>query len=89
MIITFNNINMTKTIQFNQTITKEVQLPYFTKSDYNYFMVIDENKTLVIWTDGMQYFDFIEGTEYPEITEKEFMDQFHLRMNELINLLNK
>jgi hypothetical protein len=52
-------------------------------------MVIDENKTLVIWTDGMQYFDFIEGTEYPEITEKEFMDQFHLRMNELINLLNK
>ena len=80
---------MIKTIQFTETITKEVQLPYFTKSDYHYYMIVDENKTLVVWLDGVQYFDFITGTEYPEITQKEFLDQFHNKMEELITLLEK
>jgi hypothetical protein len=52
-------------------------------------MIVDENKTLVVWLDGVQYFDFITGTEYPEITQKEFLDQFHNKMEELITLLEK
>jgi hypothetical protein len=80
---------MRKTIQFTETITKEVNLPYFTKSEHHYHMIVDENKTLVVWLDGVQYFDFIVGTEYPEITQKEFLDQFHNRMEELITLLEK
>jgi hypothetical protein len=80
---------MTKTIQFTETITKEVQLPYFTKSEHHYFMIVDEDKTLAVWLDGVQYFDFITGTEYQEITQKEFLDVFHNRMNELITLLEK
>ena len=74
-------------ITTTQTQEKEIELPYFSKSESGLFYkkIISDNKTLVLKDTSIEYYNF-PSIEPVEITEEEFNMVFARRLNDITGI---